>query len=400
MKNLIFVDDEVRILQALQRQFHAMRNEWSMKYFERGQAALDYMAGQQTDVIVTDMMMPGMDGAQLLTEVSRLHPQTVRIVLSGHMEHEATLRLVGPAHQYLCKPCATDTLRKAIVRAFGLRELLASEQLKRLAAQIKTLPTLPATQSKLLQELQSETPSLDRVSEIIARDVGMTAKILQLTNSAFFGLPRPTSNLTEAMVYLGLATVRALAFSVEMFSRFSPLHCRLFSLDSLEHHSWQTALLARQIAHLEQQPNDMMDQCFLAGLMHDVGQLVLADSLPNEYALVIDQARQNKQPIYRQERELFGASHADVGAYLLGLWGLPNPIIEAVAFHHNPAQSAQPQFSPVLAVHVADFLIHEQQQVGTEMPPPILDLSYLEKIGLASRLEAWRAASCETIKQQ
>jgi HD-like signal output (HDOD) protein len=227
----------------------------------------------------------------------------------------------------------------------------------------------------------------------------MTAKILQLINSAFFGLPRQTSNLTEAMAYLGLATVRALAFSVEMFSRFSPLHCRLFSLDTLEHHSWQTALLARQIAHLEEQRNDMMDQCFLAGLMHDVGQLVLADSLPNEYAQVIAQARQNKQSICQQERKLFGASHADVGAYLLGLWGLPNPIIEAVAFHHNPAQSAHPQFSPVLAVHVADVLIHEQQQVGTEMPPPDLDLSYLKQIGLASRLEVWRAASLNTIKQ-
>lgn len=227
MKTLVFVDDEMRILQGLQRQLRSMRNEWNMNFFESGRQALDYLGQHPVDVIVTDMMMPGMDGAQLLTEVSRLHPQTVRIVLSGHAEHEATLRLVGPAHQYLTKPCAADDLRAAIGRAFALRELLGSEQLKRLTAQIKALPTLPATQGELTRALQADMPALDHIGEIVARDIGMTAKILQLVNSAFFGLPRQITNPGEAVAYLGLNTVRALAFSTEMFSRFSPLHCPL-----------------------------------------------------------------------------------------------------------------------------------------------------------------------------
>ncbi len=395
MKTLLFVDDDPKVLQGLQRQLRTMRNEWNMNFVEGGPQALAFMARQPVDVIVTDMMMPGMDGSQLLSEVSRRHPQTVRIVLSGQAEREAVLRLVGPAHQYLSKPCEADELRNAIIRTFSLCDLLGNEHLKNLTARIKSLPTLPSAQTRLTGELQKDAPSLERISEIVARDIGLTAKIMQLVNSAFFGLPRQISDPQEAVAYLGLTTVRALALSAEIFSQFDPRLCQLFSLDILERHSWATGLLARRMAHLERQNNQMMDQCFLAGLLHDVGQLVLATGLHEEYSQVILQARQKKQPVCQVEQELFGASHADVGAYLLGLWGLPNVIVEAVAWHHQPSRSVAAQFSQVMAVHVADVLIHERQQVYTEAPPPGLAMAYLEKTGLAGRIETWRAASLE-----
>jgi len=390
MKTLLFVDDEERLLHGLQRQLRPLHEEWDMHFVTNGPAALDFMAGRRVEVIVTDMMMPGMDGAQLLTEVARRHPHAVRMVLSGHAEREAILRLVGLAHQYLSKPCPMEELRLAIVRAFALRDLLGNDPLKRLTARIKALPTLPATRSQLLKELDQNIPSLPRVGELISRDIGMTAKIMQMVNSAFFGLPRQLTNPTEAVAYLGISTVRALVLSVEIFAQFDPQLCRWFSLEVLEWHSWLTGLLARRVAHLEHQSQQMLDQCFLAGLMHDVGQLVLASSLPQEYSLIIAQAREQNRPIREVEQTVLGASHAEVGAYLLGLWGLPNPIIEAVALHHEPARSAALQFSPVLAAHVADALIHERQRAATE-DPPVLDLAYLEKIGLAGRIESWRA---------
>jgi HD-like signal output (HDOD) protein len=223
----------------------------------------------------------------------------------------------------------------------------------------------------------------------------MTAKILQLVNSAFFGLPRQITNPADAVAYLGLATVRALAFSAEIFSRFDPDQCRLFRLETLERHSWNTGLLARRIAHLEKQNNLVLDSCFLAGLMHDIGQLVFATSLGDQYNLVIARAGEKSQPLCIIEQEVFGASHAEVGAYLLGLWGLPNPILEAVAWHHAPEKNPSPQFSAVLAVHVADVLIHEKQVAYTEVPPPNLALDCLDRAGLSHRLPEWRAASLD-----
>ncbi len=143
MKNLLFVDDEPRVLQGLQRQLHGMRHEWDMHFVENGAAALEYMAREPVEVIVSDMLMPGMDGAQLLGEVLLRHPHTVRLVLSGHADREAVLRLIGPAHQYLSKPCNAEELRAAIARALALRDLLANDQLKQLASKVKSLLSTP-----------------------------------------------------------------------------------------------------------------------------------------------------------------------------------------------------------------------------------------------------------------
>ena len=217
MKTLLFVDDEPRVLQGLQRQLHPMRSEWSMHFMDGAARALEFMASHPVDIVVSDMIMPGMDGAQLLTEVAKRHPQTVRIILSGHAEREAVLRLVGPAHQYLSKPCDADELRKAIVRAFALRDLLGNEHLKQLTTRIKNLPTLPSLQKQLTEELRKESPSLENIGQLISRDVGMTAKILQLVNSAFFGLAQPIGSPTEATAYLGLNTIRALVLSMGIF---------------------------------------------------------------------------------------------------------------------------------------------------------------------------------------
>jgi HD-like signal output (HDOD) protein len=379
VKTLLFVDDEPRVLQGLQRQLRPMRNEWEMNFVASGSDALAFMATHLVDIIVSDMMMPRMDGSQLLTEVLKRHPQTVRIILSGHTEREAVLRLVGPAHQYLSKPCDADELRRAIVRAFALRDLLCNERLKQLTTRIKGLPTLLTLQNRLNEELRKESPSMESVGEIISRDIGMTAKILQLVNSAFFGLAQPINNPAEA----------ALVLSMGIFSQYDQQTCRAFSLEALSSHSCTTAVLARRVAQLEQQELKISDECFLAGLLHDVGQLVLAFGLQEEYAQVFARSRSENLPVWRVEQDLFGASHADVGAYLLALWGLPNPVIEAVAWHHQPARCSAPEFSPTVAVHVAAVFAHSSQESNTQIPPQ-LDLAQLARLGLDGRVEEWR----------
>jgi HD-like signal output (HDOD) protein len=308
------------------------------------------------------------------------------------------LRLVGPAHQYLSKPCDADELRKAIARAFALRDLLGNERLKQLTTRIKNLPALPALQNQLTEELRKDSPSMEHIGEIISRDIGMTAKILQLVNSAFFGLAQPISNPADAAIYLGLNTIRSLALSVEIFSQYDQKACKSFSLDLLASHSWKTGVMARCVAHQERQELKFLDQCFLAGLLHDIGQLVLAFGLQEEYSAVIAQAMTQNLPIWQVEQEVFGASHADVGAYLLALWGLPNPIIEAVALHHQPARCAAPEFSPAIAVHAGDVFAHEFSQINTEVPRPQLDRAYLTRLGFDTRIEIWQAGCKEEIE--
>jgi len=388
MKVLLFVDDEVRVLQGLQRQLRNMRNDWDMNFVDGGRKALEFMATRSVDVLVSDMMMPEMDGAELLLEVSKQHPHTIRIVLSGHAEREAVLRLVGPAHQYLSKPCDAEELRTAMARAFALRDLLSNEHLKQLATRIKSLPAVPAIYQQLTNELRKEDASMEQIGEIISRDVGMTAKILQLVNSAFFGLPQPISNPGEAVMYLGLSTVRALVLSLQVFSQFKNPDLAGFSLNALADHCWTTAVFARRIGRAERCDTKTTDQCFLAGLLHGIGRIILADGLPEQYKKVWNEARQNQRPIWETEQTEFGATHADVGAYLLGLWGLPNPIIEAVALQHRPGLCIAPGFSPLAAVHVANAFAQEKE--GEPAKSIHIDQDYLTKSGLANRLADWR----------
>jgi HD-like signal output (HDOD) protein len=199
------------------------------------------------------------------------------------------------------------------------------------------------------------------------------------------------------VIYLGLNTVRALALSVGIFSQYEQKNCKLFSLDVLASHSWTTGVMSRSIAQQERMELKILEQCFLAGMLHDVGQLVLAFGLHDEYSEVLAKAKAENLQIWQVEQEAFGASHADVGAYLLALWGLPNPIIEAVAMHHQPSRCVAPEFSPTIAVHAADVFAHQCFAGNTEVPPPQLDLAYLTSLGFAERIETWQAGCKEEL---
>ena len=368
-----------------------MREEWKMDFIQSGPKALEFLATSPVDVLVTDMMMPGMDGAQLLTEVMHRYPNTVRLVLSGHADQEAVLPLVGPAHQYLSKPCNPEELRSAIARALAMRDLLASEQLKQLASRLGCLPSLPSSYEQLTAELRRPEPSVERIAGIVSRDIGMTTKILQLVNSSFFGLPQPASNVPEAVMYLGLATIRALVLSTQVFSQFNQRTMKAFSIDGIAQHCWMSGVFARRIAETEQPDAKISDQCFLGGLLQDLGYLILAAGLPEPYTQVMQAARDSNRPVWEVEQAELNASHAEVGAYLLGLWGLPTPVVEAVALHHRPATATFHGFSSVIAVHVADAFAQGLAPTLPEQAVIEIDMVCLASLGLDGRVETWKA---------
>ena len=325
------------------------------------------------------------------------HPHTVRLVLSGHADREAVLRLVGPAHQYLSKPCDAGELRLAIERALTLRDLLANEQLKELTSRIGTLPSLPSLHLQLTEELRKQDPSVERIAEIISKDIGMTTKVLQLVNSAFFGLAQPATNPMEAVMFLGLATVRSLVFSLQIFSQFDERPIKNFSIDGLAQHCWATGWFARRIAEAEHCGPKIDDQCFLAGLVHDVGQLILATTLPEPYARVLHEARDSDRPVWEIEQAEFGATHAEVGAYLLGLWGLPYAVVEAIALHHAPQRVPHQSFDAASAVYIANLLAEELDsttaiQGDSELPG---DQQYLTSLGIQEDLPSWRVMAAK-----
>lgn len=391
-RRIIFVDDEPKVLISIRRMLHSMRKEWDMQFAESGPHALSMLTKEPFDVIVTDIRMPGMDGAQLLSEVKKAYPNVVRFVLSGQSDKEMILKSVQHAHQYLSKPCDADILKSKVGRACALKEMLAQKSLRSVVSAIDSLPSLPALYAEIMDELRNEKSSIKKIGEIISRDLGMTAKVLQLVNSAFFGIPRHIENPAHAVNLLGLDTVKALVLSVEVFSRFEQSKLKAFDIESLWNHSIMTGELVKQIAKTEKTDKQMIDDAYLAGLLHDVGKLILVDHFPNEYKEIIELAKNENIPLFDAETRMLGAGHAEVGAYLLGLWSITDTIVEAVAFHHNPQICPLQSFSPLTTVHVADALANAGGNVNkpTAAGLSAMDTEYIDSIGLVARIPVWQ----------
>ena len=399
-RRILFVDDEPNVLQGLKRMLRGMRNEWEMSFAESGPEALETMTKEHFDVVVSDMRMPGMDGAQLLSEVKKRHPHVVRIVLSGQSDKEMVLKSVRPAHQYLSKPCDADTLKSSVSRACALRDILSDNSLKQIISQVDALPSMPSIYSEIMEELQTPDASINKIGQIIAKDLGMTTKILQLVNSAFFGIPRHISSPEQAVSLLGLDTVKALVLTVGVFSKFDKIKLSGFSIEKLWTHSTITGTYSKEIAKAENIDKNLIDDSFMAGLLHDVGKLVLASSFSDSLIRIVDSSRDQNLSFYEAEYQILGTTHAEIGAYLLGLWGLPNSIVEAVAFHHMPQNFPDNIFNPLAAIHFADALEYEGHLTSTaNIQTSRIDYEYLGQLGLDDHLDQWRKV-CEQVKQE
>jgi HD-like signal output (HDOD) protein len=270
---------------------------------------------------------------------------------------------------------------------------LTEDRLKKVISQVDSLPSLPSLYAELVDALGSPDTSVRQIGEIISKDVGMAAKVLQLVNSAFFGLCQHVSSPAQAATLLGLETIKALVLSVQIFSAFKESDLPGFPLERLWKHSMMTGLVAKGIAQKEEADRATIDDTFMAGLLHDSGKLVLASKFPQQYAQALGLVRRESIPLCKAEIEVFEATHSEVGAYLMGLWGLPDSILEPLAFHHTPDRSCGNEFGSLTAVHVGDALEHEERRVGSDGTIAAIDPDYLQNINVADRLGLWREVS-------
>jgi HD-like signal output (HDOD) protein/CheY-like chemotaxis protein len=391
VRRVLFVDDEPNVLAGLQRMLRPMRKDWEMHFVTGGADALDALAGARFDVIVSDMRMPGLDGAGLLDEVSRTHPDVVRIVLSGQANQESILRVVGPAHQYLSKPCDAEALKAKLRQAFVLRDVLSDPAVTSLVARLRSLPSVPAVYVELMNEMRTENASLRRIGQIIEQDVAMTAKILQLVNSAFFGVRTQVASVAHAVQLLGLDLVRTLMLSAEIVSQLDGRAMKRFRLSGMWQHSLVVSRFVRLIARLERIDDDTTGHAVTAAMLHDAGRLVLASCLPDEYGAITDRAARERQPLAEIEHEVLGCTHAEVGAYLLGLWGLPDPVTVAVAWHHRPSASGAHTLGPLALVHAADALAGQLLPERDDVPVPP-DHEFLASLPASGNYAEWKLA--------
>jgi putative nucleotidyltransferase with HDIG domain len=386
---ILIVDDDHLSLDGMKQILNYLKPDWKLFFASNGEEALHLLDEIDIDIIISDMKMPLMDGGELMAKVKGVKPSIVRIILSAYSDKELMIKASKNAHQFLAKPVDNAVLVKIIEKVYSLQSILHNKNIIKLTNGVKNLPSLPELYLKIEEELKRPNPSIKRIDEIITKDMIMTAKILQIVNSAFFGLPQRIINPLQAINFLGIEVIKALVLLVHFFSTDSSNEMYHAHLTKLWDDSLKVATLSKKIALAEKLDNKLVEEAFVGSLLHDIGKLVLWQ-IDDYFANLNKQMRDFKISVTAAEYSLFETSHAEVGAYLLGVWGLPDPLIEMVAFHHKPSNSHDLSFSPLTILHASNHIISKEP----------LDEAYLTDFTLQSTVNKWIRHFAPPVEQE
>ncbi|MCS7020393.1 MAG: response regulator [Gemmataceae bacterium] len=394
-RRILFVADDPHLHRFLRQLMEPLEGEWQACYCRSGPEALKQLSDGPYTIVVADLRLGGGYCQELLIQTREQAPETVRIVLAGPGDQELLLRVLPLTQRILSKPCDPAELYAALQRTHSLRELLRSPAVVSIIGRLGQIPTLSTLYSRISEELLKPDYSLAKVGELVSQDPGIAARLLQVANSALIGLRRPATTPAQAVRVLGGELTRTLVLAADLFTRYNPARLKPFSIDALWDHSQAVAALAGKIAQSERLDDRSVRDSTLAGLFHDIGQLLLASQMPEAYREVLSLARREGLALAAAEQQVFGATHAEVGAYLLGVWGLHDPLVEAVAWHHAPEQCPGTTLSPLTTVHVAETLLNEQ-----EAGRP--NVGYLERLGIEDHWNRWHdlARKVETASRE
>jgi putative nucleotidyltransferase with HDIG domain len=337
------------------------------------------------DAVVADLASE--NGTSLLAKAREFFPEAVRIGVVTPRR----LRAPHPSfvHQVVSDPLDFKELEVALERSCRLRDLLRGERICQTVGELGELPTAPGVYLQLVKKLNRPETSIGEIAAIIEGDAGTSARLLQLVNSIIFRTSHEIVTVKMAASFLGLDVIKNVVLSMEAFQAFQKIpSVPGFSLDDLQGHCRLTAAIAGQL----QLPSEVRDAAIVASLLHDIGKLVIAYKMPDRFARLVSRAQAEQKPLYQIEEELWGITHAEVGAYLLGLWGLPLRVTEAIAYHHAPSAVPHQRFDALAAVYVANLLAHENEETASNHE---WDLGFLEGVGATAHLPVWRTMARE-----
>jgi putative nucleotidyltransferase with HDIG domain len=355
-KNILLVDEDVLVLKALKRSLRQFNDQWTVSHAQFPKEALERLDQSSIDVLITEVRLTTADGELFLRSFLKKHPRAARIILTGYTSGEAIFKYAGLAHQLLAKPWSDQTLIETIQRADLISRMLSNERLKKTLNLIENFPSIPAVYLELSEKLKTGEPSLQEVGEIIIRDPSLIIKLLQIVNSPFYGLPMPVTDPQKAVALLGLDIIKGFVLTSGLFNQYENRKIANFHIDALWQHSLKTANIVRQIAKKEHLGKEISEASFIASLLHDVGKIIIASNFPNEFKEICSRATSEGLPIWHMEQQVLGASHAEIGAYLLGLWGLPLEVIMAVQEHHQPILNGHSGIDQTALVHIANAI--------------------------------------------
>ncbi|MEM9399580.1 MAG: response regulator [Verrucomicrobiota bacterium] len=390
-KRVLLVDHSTQVLETFAKCIKKLEPEWIVDIAQSGKEALNQLRTNPYNIILSDMNIQDMDGPTLLKKVRTEFPYTARFIHAGPAELNDALKSVNVAHQYLLKPYPPKELVKCIHLAITEENLQQLDRLRDAIMGLDNIPSIPKLYIEIKDTFDDPHSNIQDIGTLIGKDPGMTAKILKLVNSAFFGHSQRITNPAEAAAYLGIELIKTLVLSLHIFDQYEEEKLKDFNLPGLWEYSMRVAQTARMIAQMEKTNRSMQDEAFTAGLLHDMGQLVLITNFTSDYRSLCNESQMNPVNLIKAEKERFGIDHAEVGAFLMQLWGIPSEIVQAIRYHHNPSDAQETKFSALTAIHSASMLLGSNHPITTANASGLqtIDMDYLEKLNLENRLPEW-----------
>lgn len=398
--HVVFVDEDLTVLDRLRQQLMPQADAWGMIFAPGAEDALMVLEDKPIDVVVSRSTISGMGGVRLLERVRTLQPRASRILMGGSDLKDQVMSVVGPVHQVI-DGSDIDSITDCLDRLLRMQATLDRPKLRTLVSGVETLPSPSDAYYSLIDMLDRDDASAKEVGELVSQEMAMSAQLLKLTNSAMFALPTPVTNAAHAVQVLGFDVVRRVALLAGVFELFEGTAEVQANIARLGQNSLGIGQLCGAIARMENLPSDVVAQAECSGLMAHLGMLLLLSEYGGQYLETLKLIDDEGVSIIEAERMAYGASHAEIGAYLLGLWGFSTPIVEAVAFHHEPQLLQGKELSASGVLHAAQFLATPRavktgssQEIAAMLNAGV-NVPYFEGLGLTHRLIAWRQKADE-----
>jgi HD-like signal output (HDOD) protein len=365
------------------------KSDWEVALAKTPQDARAIAKKQPIDVALISATAPDTDPVAVAEELTQLHRKLSIFILAPDVETGGGLAYASGRFQWLAKPCPPETLISSIERMAALVSWLTNNTTIDLVSGLHSLPTMPSNYQGVIRAIHSPDSSIQDIADAVEKDMGITSRVLQVANSAYYGYSKKITSPMEASMLLGIDTLKSLVRYTHVLNNFPQTPATNAVFDAVWRHSAGVAAIARKIVLLHTHDEALGDEAFTAALLHDIGKVVLTSLKPDDYKAVIRQASETKTPIHMIERVKLQTTHAETGAYLLSLWGIPFSILEAVAWHHYPRECREKKFSALTAVHVANVAEHRRQHTEDPRGVPTMDEVYLTEIGVWEEAQEW-----------
>ena len=352
---ILCVHDDPTMLERFRRALLERERDWQVRLERTSDDGMEAFRSWLPDAVITAVRPPVVDGVDMLMRVRDDRSEVIRIAIGDATLNDTALRTLKIAHRVVPETISPADFVESLRRALLLRDIVSPAPLRKLLGELGSLPGVPHVYSELTRRLEDPSVSVVELADLVSEDVGLATQVLRMANSAYFGRERSVTGLTDASARLGTRLLRSLVLTAELYGGFAMPPSYAGRMEEFQRHS---ALVARIASSLEPRAA-WKDDAFSAGLLHDVGKLVLMSRISERYEAIEEEAMASGRELFDVEEEQLGAHHGSIGACLLGMWGLPSTILEAVHGHHAHSLEIQQRLNPSRAVALADRLAHD-----------------------------------------